>query len=302
MKRICFLSFTLFLFISCQKDDNDLSESESGNYRISTISQFESELEISKQVFTYENEDLIRIDYYEDNKFHHSIVYEYQENQIYVYTSNSDGSGSNSNHVLTVQNSKLTQEEWIDSDGVTGAKVIYIYNGNNLTSWEMYNYHFDNSPRLVQEGKISYDGDKVSQHLITDYSCVSYNGGEINCDEIEFTTELHYFYSGKNVEKIQMYLAEYSEDLELSLEYRYTYVNDRIETIAYTDYSGSSIFKDIIEYQYDNNGNITKQSDSFGYTIYDYEKGKGNASILYGNYIENFMIIKPRIKNAIINN
>lgn len=277
-KIILFIVLVLVLssLNSCKKDEDENPVKK--EFRIKQI-VIEDEGDLSKFIYTYENDEITLIEFYESEN---GSDYTLDKKIEFVYTGNNITSSFY--HFIDQNTWKLYDKieyvidsgrmleffffDNVDDQLVPSYEATYIYSGDKLITFEGFNF--------VHDFKTDYNyiGDKL-QGTMT-YKKIDNNWNELYRGDVEY--EDNHIYSISNF---------YKYDGVWGSWYKHVYERLEEQLIKVTVYksSGGNLW-DIIDGEtqitYDNEGNISEYTyndiDNNFKVIYEYEEGIGNLN------------------------
>ncbi|MCT4604254.1 MAG: hypothetical protein N4A59_15300 [Marinifilum sp.] len=292
----------LLLFgIACSKNDND-TEPEKDSYRVKEMNELDNGND--RYTFYYENNKISLIESYTTDNESGSweqdgrIEVSYDgENMTALRYSKENGIWDD--EVWYKEEYKIKDGLLIEHSGFEGAeseswryfwKDIYQYSNKKLMVYQSSGGRNKEDLKLGSRYEYVYDNEQLAERKIYDYSSQGYTWELSEYEKYTYASNrlLHWIVYNSKDEPREKCVYTYDGDKISSIQYYY-WRDDEWIPDGYTDI-----------YSYDENGCLIEEKYSYGndYEGYRfiYEKGKGNASILW-NYPDEDAYGKPTIKS-----
>jgi hypothetical protein len=303
MRSYWIIAILLVLLVACNKD-KDLSESASASLRIKEIyNDYEGDNNDWKTTFAYEGENLAGITEFEKDdqgifteSYRAEITYDGNRVIMTWFYYNNGSWETEGKYEIVVENGHLSEETYLDyvqAQWVEEWRWVYQYSGSNLVAWQS----FDNGSTgaLEQDGRAEYF---YNNGLLSEYKSYRKNSSG---DYIQFDMET-FSYSGNDLISWIDFDRDESNNWVETDKCEYTYGVGTVSVAEYFDWDDNintwetEPFSEF--YTYNPEGLVTEWSNDDGDRItYEYEKGAGNAKLLW-YYPEDLVYGEPTFKNA----
>lgn len=282
MKKLLFVLFIAFIFVSCEKDntpqDSSNNTPQESPKRIKGVYEVIGNDTIPKEAYSYEGENLSVWKRYTDGVLYATANLSYEGNMV---------------KLDWMDGSTLIQLDECDfTDGnLTERRFYEIENSESLLRIvKSYSYEDEKLTSCVEKSTLP-DGDKVSNEYSYTYSgdhLVHY----LRMHYLDYQTpvkaeEGDYTYTDGKLSTIIFHIS-YSTDTTMKLDNKVelSYTADLLTSTKYFEYSNENwlLYRDE-NYSYDEEGYLIKTSYAGSPTslIYVYELGRGNTSVVTKN-------------------
>ena len=293
------------LLYSCKKSELDL-QVVPYEKRIKTITEYNWDNEAQSKIkFNYANKQVLSWQYYTKNEPEvwleiKRIDIEYNNNTITTTLQRKQANSWITKQVCTflVINNQVhekTLSRTVFPVCENCWKYYYKYAGTQMLEWEKHIKTENNNWEVSQKMEYTYSNQKLISR--NDYTNSDHSG--LKLDYIR-----NYFYTNNQLSGWLSGIYIDDKHWKATHKVEYTYINDKIISCNFSAWNSNLEewhLLSFVNYNY-NDGYLMEENTSEGNkTLYEYEPGSGNTSILFYDP-DCFIQSQPMLKSAIENN
>lgn len=289
------LILIVFLSLACEKDsDKELIPED--YQRVKDIIFQRDDLPYRKLEFTYDENKLVRIEYFfkTDTSWKQDYLSEFSHHdggftQEYYFLT-SEGLKYKHKNIYSIENDKLVKDVYYvgsRNEWYLNSKWSYSYENDRLTSYKIFKYT-DDTWKERASAYFSYENSQIKKH--TYY--------EVHDNELLLTDMDTFYWADNKLVHYIDYNRKYGQ-IELNAKSNFTYIDDKTTKIElqarrHDDWE----FYKYTYYEYNEMGLLVSERVHWGdEMVITYEAGKGDFGIVY--YMpEEIVFNKPRFKST----